>query len=528
MNKKQRQLKNSIVKRIQSNDRIAAVGRIKAWLDEPDSTKRYPVSCTMLSVEDSMEGMSGIEYSWLYVSDGIRDAAGVALDLSKLRPKNHNNGNGLIASGPVSFLSIYSKLNETLRRGGIFRNGAVSVYLDAFHPDILEFISVDNSDIPWLKRAVYISDDPASPDYIIHHPHLDQILYAVDAGLVWLSKKRWEHPTKGLVNYPPNPDDIWEGRLFTQICMEILFKSRATCLLMHLNLGNCTLSNLVSSANVTMRTLCQLHGLINNPSEGRMSLNNREDKQVGMGVIGLANFLARYNVAYKEFAECLYKYHSEDKNISMFSNKVQSIVQRLSEAYQSAANVARNYGMERAFTIAPCATVSYNHTDYKGHTCSPEISPPICHPETKVTARDSDTFGVIEYQYPPNVETAQSVGFDTYFKLADAWQKMMESTGLAHCISFNVWNEQKVDMEWFQKWLDSSLVTTYYRMMVVQDFADKSTIDTEGVEMVSEQTDFFIPEEEGCTGTGFIFNFIEEKPAESCGLKPGECSTCAE
>ena len=103
---------------------IARTGRVQDWLDDPSG--RLPVSCTVFVVNDGMEDEDGIEASWRFVSHGLRNGAGVAVHLSKLRPEGSDNGKGLVASGPVSFGMIYSKLNEVLRRGGKFKNGAVA------------------------------------------------------------------------------------------------------------------------------------------------------------------------------------------------------------------------------------------------------------------------------------------------------------------------------------------------------------------------------------------------------------------
>ena len=89
---------------------IARTGRVQSWLDNPDS--KLPVSCTVFVVEDTMEGSNGIQASWTFVSHALRNAAGVAVHLSKLRPRGTENGKGLTASGPVSFARIYSGLNE--------------------------------------------------------------------------------------------------------------------------------------------------------------------------------------------------------------------------------------------------------------------------------------------------------------------------------------------------------------------------------------------------------------------------------
>ena len=117
---------------------ISRTGRVQSWMDDP--TSRLPVSCTVFVVQDSMEGPDGIEASWRFVSHALRFGAGCAVHLSELRPKGAENGKGLVASGPVSFAKIYSTLNEILRRGGVYKNGAVVCHLDLNHADALEFI----------------------------------------------------------------------------------------------------------------------------------------------------------------------------------------------------------------------------------------------------------------------------------------------------------------------------------------------------------------------------------------------------
>jgi hypothetical protein len=69
---------------------ISRTGRVQNWIDDP--TSRLPVSCTVFTVEDSMEGPNGIEASWRFVSHALRYGAGVAVHLSKLRPKGKENG----------------------------------------------------------------------------------------------------------------------------------------------------------------------------------------------------------------------------------------------------------------------------------------------------------------------------------------------------------------------------------------------------------------------------------------------------
>ncbi len=99
------------------NPAIAMTGRVESWLDNP--TRRYPISCTVFVVEDTMdEHPDGLEGAFTFCSKALRYGAGVAVHLSKLRPRGTENKHGMISSGPCGFMEIFSKFNEILRRGG--------------------------------------------------------------------------------------------------------------------------------------------------------------------------------------------------------------------------------------------------------------------------------------------------------------------------------------------------------------------------------------------------------------------------
>lgn len=532
-------VKHELATFIEENPTSAIVGRVRTWLKDENPDAIYPFSCTTYEVGDSMEeGKNSIEHSWLYTSYVLRKGAGVAVNLNQLRPKGHDNGKGLIASGPTHFIKVYSAINDAVRRGGVYKNGAVVVYINISHPDLVEFLQLSPSEIPWAKRAIYVSDDPNDPDYLMTSPHLQEILYAMRAGTVWLAKKQ----------YDQNGD-----RLFSNVCLEILLKHSATCILSHVNLGYCTVRNIRKSFRDTMRFLCKLHS-ITNAGRGKYYIPLKEDRQVGLGVLGLANILARYKVSYKEFTDCLENALDElakpdqiqhhiwrDLRNTHKTNAV-ALVREIYLGFQDAAVVAKRNKMERAFTVAPTATCSFNHKDLNGYTTTPEISPPICHLETKKVIRASDTFGQVEYQYPPNVETASEVGWDTYYKLAKNWQRLMETTGLAHSISFNIWDTCPLTNEFLEDWLHSPLKTTYYRMQVSQDFLDKTNI-TVGISDSGFESDGFIEEDESANedyDLNVFLNSLRQSSSESeeetdptmcsiSAMQNGEfCSACAE
>ena len=135
---------------------IARTGRVQNWMDDP--TGRLPVSCTVFVVENELSGPEGLEASWRYASHGLRYGAGVAIHLTKLDPKGTVRPSGVTASGPVSFGKIYSSLNEVIRRGGRWKNGAIVLHLDLSHPDALEFITASRQELPWVKRCINVTD----------------------------------------------------------------------------------------------------------------------------------------------------------------------------------------------------------------------------------------------------------------------------------------------------------------------------------------------------------------------------------
>ncbi len=424
---------------------IARTGRVQSWIDDPDS--RLPVSCTVFVVDDSMEGENGIEKSWRYVSFALRHGAGVAVHLSRLRPKGNSNGKGLVASGPVSFAKIYSVLNETLRRGGIYKNGAVVVHLDIDHPDISEFVTTPRHEIPWIKRCIDLDKDKwegCSTEV------KDHILYGIKSGDIWLNKIKFDNNG---------------NRVYGNVCLEVYLPTRGTCLLQHINLGAATIGNLQEAIFTGMSELCDLHGRTGVGRTGEY-LPSETDRQVGLGFLGLANLLRRYRISYERFGNALEQFN----NGQAPAGDAGSLVAELYKGVELAAQTARANEMDRAFAIAPTASCSYRYEDLDGYTCTPEIAPPIA----QKVDRDSATFGVQSYDYG-NVEIASKVGWAAYKKVADGFVKLLDNTGLLHGYSFNSWSDVVTyDNAFVEEWLSSPQTSLYYSLQVMDDTQDKS------------------------------------------------------
>ena len=472
---------------------IARTGRVQDWLDSPDG--RLPVSCTVFNVEDSMEGEDGIEASWRFVSHGLRNGAGVAVHLSSLRERGAENGKGLVASGPVSFGKIYSTLNEILRRGGLYKNGAVVLHLDYTSADALEFVNASRSELPWVKRCLNVDDNflsASSPELI------NACLRAISSGDLWLNKIRYNN--KG-------------ERIRANVCLEVYLPHRGTCLLQHVNLGACTLDNIQGAFIEGMKQLCELHPNTGVGDTGEY-LPPVIDKQIGLGVLGLANFLAIQGISYEDFGNAIEAYLAEDPRgwNDFWKNTISGeAVWQIDQGIQKAAEIAREHGMERAFCIAPTASCSYRYLDTRGFTTAPEIAPPIA----RTVDRDSGTFGVESFDYG-EVEIAETVGWDNYFRAANGIVALYQQTGLFHGYSFNSWSDVVIyDRAFLQNWLESPQTSLYYSLQVLPDTQRKDDA------FAALDDDF-----------KRVFGLDDESEPEgssaSCSLEAGFCAACAE
>jgi hypothetical protein len=473
-------------------EKIARTGRVQSWMEEADG--RLPVSCTVFVVDDSMEGENGIEASWRFVSHGLRNGAGVAVHLSELRGKGEENGKGLVASGPISFGKIYSTLNEILRRGGRYKNGAVVLHLDYTHPDILDFIKASRQELPWVKRCVNVDEnfaENASEELI------DELLKGIGSGDIWLNKIRYDQ----------------EGnRIRANVCLEVYLPHRGTCLLQHVNMGACGIDEVEEAFAEGMKQLCELHPSTGVGDTGEY-LSPSIDKQVGLGMLGLANFLSLHGISYEDFGKALQALNDDDPHpwCHYWGEKPAGrAAAAIRDGIAAAAKIAREHGMKRAFCIAPTASCSYRYLDKAGFTTAPEIAPPI----GRLVDRDSGTFGVESFDYG-EVEIAEQVGWNTYVLVVNELVRLYQATGLFHGYSMNTWGDLVTyDRKLLSDWLASPQTSMYYSLQVMSDMQRKDDA------YAALDDDF-----------KSIFGLEDSEPSGeivTCSLDAGFCSSCAE
>lgn len=477
-------------------------------LDEVN--KRYLTGYETILVNDSMEENDGhlmsIQDSWFKFIELLNSGLIPIVDLSKLRPSGTSNSKGLTASGAASFLTIYEaiinhlnkgdlislmklcgQMNDVLRRGGIYKNGIVTFNLNYKHKDIVKYLNVPLADIPGSgKKAIRIDDGVLTNKRLMKLIEvrvndkslmLMKVVYKITDtdGTITYEKGK---TLKYVINKYPLRCTIEE--LYAQVCLEILFLPNATCLLGHVNLGQIeTLDQLTLAYNEVTELLIDLWRRWKNEVGGRGSqyLDASQDRQIGVGVFGLANLLAKFGITYKQHVEALTAYLTGEyypKGTVEYKLAV-----ALDNAYQNAAVLARNAGLERAFTIAPTQSCAYRYTDLAGNTTCRNINPPLAR---RVRRTSHTVDNLAGWYYHGNVETIS----DPYLveKLWENWQELMNRTNLAHCMSYDLYH--KVDADWLTYFLTKSpLVTTYYQVYdrIDQSYLNKAVAQIAAIEV---------------------------------------------
>ena len=140
-------------------------------------------------------------------------------------------------------------------------------------------MQVPRQELPWVKRCVDLTESSwAETDTGTK----EAILRGIARGDIWLNKIK---------------EDKNGNRIWSNVCLEVYLPSRGTCLLQHLNMSACRIGDLRTGLREGMSDLCKLHGRTGIDKSGEY-LAPDIDRQVGFGLLGLANFLAKYNITY--------------------------------------------------------------------------------------------------------------------------------------------------------------------------------------------------------------------------------------
>ena len=454
----------------------------KTFLYDPSE---FPIDkwVTTFSVGDYMEGESiypdeggsthSIENSWEVLWNVLycREVDLVVINLNNLRPYGQQNGRGLTSTGPVgdgtegsnlsSFLAIYEYiaiyaqnptitnfiklfgvLNNTIRRGGIYKNGIVCSSMWWEHPCIKEYLSSPLADIAGShKKAIGLN-----PSVLADQELTDLILEKTMNESLFLEKR-----------------ELGDS-FFPNVCVGLGVPHDGTCLIWRVNFGMCEgPEDIIEAYKQTAHNLTNLHisWRKNHPEKAKYSAPLEEDRQIGLDVMGLANYLALHNISYEDFVKAVYHvlYNTVVVDNDDAVALVKAIIKGQEEAIKICDQITDNAGLPplyRIFCVEPAQSHSYETFDLSGKTTCRGIWPPVGRKVTFESAtRQNRTV------LHGKVETVGSVSLEFWEHIHMAYQLLLNDSGRAHFISYDL--RQEPTQSWFENFLlYSPLKNKYY------------------------------------------------------------------